>query len=40
MSGDISEWLRLQSLEQYLPNFVGNDIDLQLLAELTDADLT
>ena len=39
MSGDISEWLRLQSLEQYLPNFVGNDIDLQLLAELTDADL-
>jgi len=39
MSIDISEWLGLQGLEQYLPNFVDNDIDLQLLVELTDADL-
>ena len=38
MSAEVSLWLSSLGLEQYLPNFVENDIELQLLPELTDAD--
>ncbi|MBB2929282.1 adenylate/guanylate cyclase domain-containing protein [Paraburkholderia silvatlantica] len=36
---DIGQWLRALGLEQYAQAFAANDIDLSLLAQLTDADL-
>ena len=39
MPADVSEWLGLLGLERYASNFADNDIDLQLLSELSDADL-
>ncbi|WP_321934682.1 adenylate/guanylate cyclase domain-containing protein [Paraburkholderia sp. J8-2] len=36
---DTEQWLRALGLEQYAPAFAANDIDLSLLAQLTDADL-
>ncbi|QGZ58159.1 adenylate/guanylate cyclase domain-containing protein [Paraburkholderia acidiphila] len=36
---DIEQWLRALGLEQYAQAFAANDIDLSLLAQLTDADL-
>ena len=35
----VSEWLEKLGLGQYASNFTDNDIDTQLLAQLTDADL-
>ena len=37
---DVAEWLRDLGLEQYAPAFVDNDIDGDVLAELTAEDLT
>ena len=39
MPKDVSEWLEKLGLGQYASNFTDNDIDTQLLAQLTDADL-
>jgi len=39
MPDHISEWLEQLGLGQYASNFIDNDIDVQLLAQLTDADL-
>ena len=39
MSDHVSEWLEQLGLGQYASNFIDNDIDVQLLAQLTDADL-
>ena len=36
---NVSEWLEQLGLEQYASNFTDNDIDAQLLAQLTDSDL-
>ncbi|WP_028222870.1 adenylate/guanylate cyclase domain-containing protein [Paraburkholderia oxyphila] len=36
---DIEQWLHVLGLEQYAQAFAANDIDLSLLAQLTDADL-
>jgi class 3 adenylate cyclase/tetratricopeptide (TPR) repeat protein len=36
---DIEQWLNVLGLEQYAPAFAANDIDVSLLAQLTDADL-
>ncbi|MFP4834599.1 adenylate/guanylate cyclase domain-containing protein, partial [Paraburkholderia sp. BR10879] len=36
---DIEQWLHALGLEQYAQAFAANDIDLSLLAQLTDADL-
>jgi class 3 adenylate cyclase/predicted ATPase len=35
----VSEWLEKLGLGQYASNFIDNHIDVQLLAQLTDADL-
>ncbi len=35
----VSEWLKLLGLGQYASNFIDNDIDVQLLPQLTDIDL-
>jgi len=39
ISIDIAEWLRGLSLEQYAPAFAANDIDGEVLPELTADDL-
>ena len=36
---DLRDWLRSNNLEQYADAFEANDIDLDVLAELTDRDL-
>jgi hypothetical protein len=36
---DVAEWLRTLGLEQYAPGFRQNEIDQEVLPELTDADL-
>jgi hypothetical protein len=36
---DVAEWLRALGLEQYAPVFRQNEIDYEVLPELTDADL-
>src|SRR5215469_1278786 len=36
---DVAEWLRGLSLEQYAPAFAANDIDAEVLTELTAEDL-
>ncbi|MEW9585460.1 adenylate/guanylate cyclase domain-containing protein [Paraburkholderia sp. DGU8] len=36
---DIEQWLQVLGLEQYAQAFAANDIDLSLLAQLTDTDL-
>ncbi|CAB3793758.1 adenylate/guanylate cyclase domain-containing protein [Pararobbsia alpina] len=36
---DIDRWLQALGLEQYAPAFAENDIDLAILAQLSDADL-
>jgi class 3 adenylate cyclase/tetratricopeptide (TPR) repeat protein len=36
---DIAQWLQRLGLEQYAPAFAANDIDVSLLAQLSDADL-
>jgi class 3 adenylate cyclase/tetratricopeptide (TPR) repeat protein len=37
--GDLRDWLRRNNFEQYADAFEVNDIDLDILAELTDRDL-
>ena len=37
--GDLRDWLRRNKLEQYADTFEANDIDLDILPELTEADL-
>src|SRR5271167_3926900 len=39
MSIDVADWLRGLGLEQYAPAFVTNDIDPEVLPELTADDL-
>src|SRR6516162_9008579 len=39
MSADLRLWLRRLGLEQHAETFAANDIDLDLLSELSDADL-
>ena len=39
MSIDVAEWLRGLGLEQYAPAFVTNDVDPEVLPELTADDL-
>ena len=39
MSIDVAEWLKALGLEQYEPAFVSNDIDGEVLPELTSDDL-
>src|SRR6516165_8803862 len=39
MSIDVAEWLRGLGLEQYAPAFAANDIDADVLPELTADDL-
>jgi hypothetical protein len=39
VAGDIGSWLGEMGLERYAPAFRDNDIDLDVLPELTDADL-
>lgn len=39
MPDHVSEWLELLGLGQYASNFIDNDIDGQLLPQLTDTDL-
>src|SRR5215469_8205972 len=36
---DIADWLRRLGLEQYAPAFAGNDIDAEILPDLTAEDL-
>ena len=36
---DVTQWLEAQGLAQYAPVFAENDIDLDVLAELSEADL-
>ena len=36
---DITTWLGEIGLEQYVPTFLVNDIDLEIISELTEADL-
>ena len=36
---DLEHWLEAQGLRQYARTFAANDIDLDVLGELTDADL-
>ena len=38
-TSDLRDWLRGNNLEQYADAFEANDIDLDILAELTDRDL-
>ena len=35
----IAEWLAKIGLERYTPTFIDNDIDVEVLRHLTDADL-
>jgi hypothetical protein len=35
----IAEWLAKIGLERYAPVFINNDIDVEVLRHLTDADL-
>src|ERR1700680_4347577 len=37
--GDLRDWLRSNRLEQYADAFEANDIDLDILAELSERDL-
>ena len=37
--GDLRDWLRRNKLEQYADTFEANDIDLDIVPELTEADL-
>ena len=39
MADDVADWLRRLGLEQYAPVFVANDIDGEILPELTPDDL-
>src|ERR1700751_1296319 len=39
MSMDIADWLRRLGLEQYAPAFAANDIETEILPELTAEDL-
>ena len=39
MSIDVADWLRRLGLEQYAPAFAANDIDGEILPELTADDL-
>ena len=39
MSIDAAEWLKALGLEQYAPAFVSNDVDAEVLPELTSDDL-
>jgi SAM domain (Sterile alpha motif) len=39
MSIDVADWLRRLGLEQYAPSFAANDIDGDVLSELTVDDL-
>src|ERR1700751_3097650 len=39
MSMDIADWLRRLGLEQYAPAFAANDIEAEILPELTAEDL-
>jgi class 3 adenylate cyclase len=39
MSIDVAEWLKALGLEQYMPAFARNDIDAEVLPELTSDDL-
>ena len=39
MSIDVAEWLRGLGLEQYTPAFAANDVDGEVLPELTAEDL-
>ena len=39
MDKEVSEWLEKLGLGQYISSFIENDIDIQLLPQLTDADL-
>ena len=39
MSIDVADWLRRLGLEQYAPAFADNDIDGEILPELTADDL-
>ena len=39
MSIDVAEWLKALGLEQYVPAFARNDIDAEILPELTSDDL-
>ena len=36
---DLRDWLRDNKLEQYADGFEANDVDLDILAELSDSDL-
>ena len=36
---DLEQWLKAQGLEQYSKSFAENDIDLDVLVDLTDGDL-
>ena len=38
MPDHVSKWLEQLGLEQYASNFTDNDIDAQLLVQLTDTD--
>jgi hypothetical protein len=39
MSIDVADWLRRLGVEQYAPAFSANDIDGEILAEVTADDL-
>ncbi len=39
MADDIAQWLEGLALGQYAQAFAENDIDIEVLFELTDADL-
>src|SRR5260370_5017331 len=39
MADNVADWLRRLGLEQYAPAFAANDIDLEVLPELTADDL-
>ena len=36
---DLEQWLSAQGLEQYSKHFTDNDIDFEVLGELSEADL-
>ena len=36
---DLETWLAAHGLEQYAPQFVDNDIDFEVLGDLTESDL-
>ncbi len=39
MADDIAKWLEGHGLSQYAQTSAENDIDIEVLSELTDADL-